>query len=66
MKGNDAEALRAYANAIRRKELKNSCCVHGIIEFSNHCGMNCLYCGIRATKNMKRYTYKRNACAHCQ
>ncbi len=55
LKGADAEALRSFANSLRKEELKNSCCVHGIIEFSNHCGMNCLYCGIRATKNMKRY-----------
>lgn len=54
-KGADAEALRSYANIMRKNELKNSCCVHGILEFSNHCGMNCLYCGIRATRNMQRY-----------
>ncbi|VVB98133.1 3-methylornithine synthase [uncultured archaeon] len=54
-KGADAEAVRSFANNLRREELKNSCCVHGILEFSNHCGMNCLYCGIRATKNMERY-----------
>lgn len=35
------------ANAIRQKELGNACCVHGIIEFSNICKNNCLYCGIR-------------------
>lgn len=54
-RGEDAEALRSFANSVRREELKNACCVHGIIEFSNYCGMNCLYCGIRATKNMERY-----------
>ncbi len=54
-KGEDAEALHSFANALRKEELKNSCCVHGIIEFSNYCGVNCLYCGIRATKNIKRY-----------
>jgi len=35
------------ANAIRQRHHGNSCCIHGIIEFSNHCRRNCLYCGIR-------------------
>lgn len=35
------------ANAVRQKILGNSCCVHGIIEFSNCCRCDCLYCGIR-------------------
>ena len=35
------------ANAIRHKYQGNSCCVHGILEFSNYCKNNCLYCGIR-------------------
>lgn len=44
------------ANQLRQKTLKNSCCVHGIIEFSNYCRNNCLYCGIRMNnKNLKRY-----------
>jgi len=43
----DKEYLYKVANFIRRKYHKNACCVHGIIEFSNHCSNNCLYCGIR-------------------
>jgi biotin synthase len=44
------------ANWLRRKYLKNSCCVHGIIEFSNYCRNNCMYCGIRkGNKELKRY-----------
>lgn len=39
--------LYQAANAVRQKYLGNSCCVHGIIEFSNYCRNNCLYCGIR-------------------
>jgi biotin synthase len=35
------------ANAIRQENLGNSCCVHGILEFSNFCRNNCLYCGLR-------------------
>lgn len=43
------------ANKIRQENLKNSCCVHGIIEFSNYCVNNCLYCGIRKDNKIKRY-----------
>ncbi|TAN58937.1 HypC/HybG/HupF family hydrogenase formation chaperone, partial [bacterium] len=39
--------LYQTANAVRQKYLGNSCCVHGIIEFSNYCRNDCLYCGIR-------------------
>jgi hydrogenase assembly chaperone HypC/HupF len=39
--------LYERANAIRAERQDNSCCVHGIIEFSNYCRCNCLYCGIR-------------------
>jgi biotin synthase len=44
------------ANSIRKEHLGNSCCVHGIIEFSNYCIRNCLYCGLRKDNNkIKRY-----------
>jgi len=42
-----SSTLFQTANNIRQKELGNSCCVHGIIEFSNYCENNCFYCGIR-------------------
>ncbi len=38
--------LYKTANYLRQKELGNSCCVHGIIEFSNNCVRSCTYCGI--------------------
>ncbi len=44
--------LYKSANFLRRKHLGNSCCVHGIIEFSNHCSRSCRYCGI-STFNAK-------------
>ncbi|PIR65661.1 MAG: [FeFe] hydrogenase H-cluster radical SAM maturase HydE [Candidatus Omnitrophica bacterium CG12_big_fil_rev_8_21_14_0_65_43_15] len=48
--------LRQTANAERQKHLGNACCVHGIIEFSNYCANNCLYCGIQnSNKKLKRY-----------
>ena len=41
--------LHERANAIRQKHQDNSCCVHGIIEFSNYCRSDCTYCGIRSS-----------------
>ena len=53
---NNPQSLFERANAIRQKHQGNSCCVHGIIEFSNYCSCNCLYCGIRRdNKNLTRY-----------
>lgn len=48
--------LYERANAIRQEHQDNSCCVHGIIEFSNYCGEDCLYCGIRrGNRKLQRY-----------
>ncbi|MFA5794284.1 MAG: HypC/HybG/HupF family hydrogenase formation chaperone [Candidatus Brocadiia bacterium] len=41
------KSLYERANAIRHEHQGNSCCVHGILELSNYCRCNCLYCGIR-------------------
>ena len=44
------------ANFLRQKYLKNSCCVHGILEISSYCQSYCSYCGISAyNKNISRY-----------
>ncbi len=48
--------LRQIANSVRQKELGNSCCVHGILEFSNYCRNDCLYCGLRnSNSSLTRY-----------
>jgi biotin synthase len=50
------ELLGKVANFIRQKNLKNSCCVHGIIEISNHCLQACTYCGIsKSNLSLTRY-----------
>lgn len=52
----DPKDLYQTANAVRQKHLGNACCVHGIIEFSNYCINDCLYCGIQnSNKKLKRY-----------
>ncbi|MFA4967591.1 MAG: HypC/HybG/HupF family hydrogenase formation chaperone [Candidatus Margulisiibacteriota bacterium] len=55
---NPAEMQLLYktANFLRQKYLSNSCCVHGIIEFSNYCRNDCSYCGIRKSNSiLQRY-----------
>jgi len=58
LKLKDRKSLRLLyqtANSTRQIEHDNACCVHGIIEFSNYCTNNCLYCGIRRERSIKRY-----------
>ena len=44
------------ANHLRQKHHSNSCCVHGIVEISNHCAEGCAYCGIsRLNRGLLRY-----------
>ncbi|MDI6788239.1 MAG: HypC/HybG/HupF family hydrogenase formation chaperone, partial [Planctomycetota bacterium] len=53
---NNPKNLYQRANALRQKHQGNSCCIHGILEFSNYCKNNCLYCGIRnSNKKLQRY-----------
>lgn len=48
--------LYKIANFLRQKHLGNSCCVHGIIEFSNYCSQGCAYCGISTHhRGLQRY-----------
>ncbi len=50
------KTLYQRANSIRNKYLGNACCVHGIIEFSNYCRNDCLYCGLRSSNSeLARY-----------
>lgn len=53
---NNPRSIYERANAVRQKHQGNSCCVHGILEFSNYCKNNCLYCGIRKdNQSVTRY-----------
>lgn len=50
------EQLFAAADEVRQKYLGKKVYLRGIIEFSNYCRNDCLYCGIRSSnKNVKRY-----------
>ncbi|TYB31743.1 MAG: [FeFe] hydrogenase H-cluster radical SAM maturase HydE [Candidatus Mcinerneyibacterium aminivorans] len=55
-KKEELEMLYKTANFLRRKYMGNSCCVHGIIEYSNNCVRNCKYCGISTyNSDISRY-----------
>jgi biotin synthase len=45
--GDDMERLIQAADRVRRRSLGDKVNLRGIIEFSNHCRQNCLYCGLR-------------------
>lgn len=51
----ELQILYEIANHVRQREHGNASCVHGILEFSNYCGNNCHYCGIRQEKSIQRY-----------
>ncbi len=65
-KPEELETLYHSANFLRQKHLGNSCCVHGIIEFSNYCEKACQYCGISGiAKNIERYRMTKNEIVDC-
>lgn len=47
LEGADDAALFARADEVRRREWGDGVLVRGIVELSNHCVRNCLYCGLR-------------------
>lgn len=56
-KGSDLERLYREADTLRRNHMGDEVYIRGIIEFSNICANNCLYCGIRASNHLvNRYT----------
>lgn len=54
--GRQAEDLRAEADRVRWETVGDDVHLRGLIEFSNHCRCNCLYCGLRRENNsLARY-----------
>jgi biotin synthase len=55
--GEDRTLLFKMSADIKEKFIGNKVWFRGLIEFSNICGKDCLYCGIRkGNKNLKRYS----------
>jgi biotin synthase len=49
-------ALYFAADRVRREQVGDEIFLRGIIEFSNHCERNCLYCGLRkGNDKLSRY-----------
>ncbi len=56
MPGEYSADLFATADRVRKNEVGNEIYLRGIIEFSNFCERNCLYCGLRkANEKLSRY-----------
>ena len=54
--GEDKNLLFKKSSGIKEKYIGNKVWFRGLIEFSNICGKDCLYCGIRkGNKNLTRY-----------
>lgn len=55
--GGDLSSLYARADRVRHEHMGDEVYIRGIIEFSNLCANDCLYCGIRASNHrVNRYT----------
>ncbi len=53
------DELFKAADRVRKKYVGDEVHLRGLIEFSNICKQNCLYCGLRRdNKNIKRYRLK--------
>jgi len=54
--GEERNLLFRKSAEVKQKFIGNKVWLRGLIEFSNVCGKDCLYCGIRkGNKNLKRY-----------
>lgn len=51
----ERQILFDLASCVRHDNVGDTIFVKGIIEFSNYCKRDCLYCGIRASSKVKRY-----------
>jgi len=54
--GEEMQALFTAADKVRKEYMGDEVHLRGIIEFSNYCERNCLYCGLRHNnKSLSRY-----------
>ncbi len=62
----DREVLYREADRVRRKTYGDKIFLRGLIEFSNYCKNDCLYCGIRrSNENIERYRLSKNEILNC-
>jgi len=66
LRGDEQNKLHAKAAAIRDKMMSKKVHFRGLIEFSNICRNDCLYCGIRRSNNkVKRYIATKKEILDC-
>lgn len=57
LEGEDMDKLLKKALEVKLKEVGNTVYLRGLIEYSNRCTKNCLYCGVRiGNDKVERYT----------
>ena len=62
----EKEMLRKEAVRLREQYYDNRIYIRGLIEFTNYCRNNCLYCGIRSgNKNAERYRLSKEEILSC-
>lgn len=62
----DSEYLFSLAREVRQKYYGNDVYIRGLIEFTNYCKNDCLYCGIRrSNKNAERYRLTKEQIMDC-
>ncbi|MGN0695567.1 MAG: [FeFe] hydrogenase H-cluster radical SAM maturase HydE [Oscillospiraceae bacterium] len=62
----DLDYICGKANAVRKSIFGDDIYVRGLIEFTNYCKNDCLYCGIRrSNKNADRYRLTREQILDC-
>ncbi len=60
------EYLYECADKVRREHYGNAVYIRGLIEISNYCRNNCLYCGIRrSNRNIDRYRLNEEEILEC-
>lgn len=60
-KGEDRQELFDFAAKVKETYVQNKVYLRGLIEFSNICGKDCYYCGIRRSNpKVKRYDLSEN------
>lgn len=64
----DAERLQTLwdvADQIRRERVGDAVRLRGLVEISNRCSRNCLYCGVRAERRVERYRMTQTEILEC-
>jgi biotin synthase len=61
LKADDASELFNLADKTRKQYFNDEVHIRGIVEFSNHCSKDCLYCGLRKSNTkITRYRMEKN------